>query len=192
LIYDRCEPQPEAWVCDDCVTAPERYAEMLKRRDEEEALSEARAQTERLKKLADEQERIRKQLRYTQDQDNHIIFARAVVLLKPFGETELLELFVIERRNPLPPHEPEEIYLKLGRTGGKILISEEPITENSRQAVNEIAKNFISFKDKRFQEVFKLTKWLPLSEYEKQVKNYTLPKEWIRFRGWVWKTHPVE
>lgn len=192
LIYDSCEPAPEAWVCEDCVTAPQRYAEMLKKRDEEEALREARIQSERLKKLTDEKERIRKQLRYTQDQDNHILFARAIALLKPHGEIELLELFVIERRNPAPPYEAEEIYLKMGRIGGKILISEEPITENSKQIINEFAKDVIRIKNRVHQEVLKLTKWLPLAEYEKQIKNYTLPKEWIRFRGWVWKTQPID
>lgn len=192
LIYHECSPQPDEWVCDHCRTAPERAAAMLKKRDEQEASRQAWEQSERLKKIADEQEKTRKRLRYTHDHDNHILFARAIMLLKPFGETELLELFVVERRSPEPPYTPEELYLKLGRTGGQILISEEPITENSRQAVNEFAKNLVRLKEKRNQEVLKLTAWLPLSEYEKQIKNFTFPKEWKRFQGWVWKTHPVE
>lgn len=187
LIYENCFPPPEDWICDTCLRAPEDYAEQLKKREEEEALREAREQSERLKKILDEGEKVRRQLRYTQDQDNHILKAKAIVLLKPFGDTELVELFVIERHNPEPPYKPEEIYLKLGRIGGQILISEEPMTENSKRTIYEFYKRWVKSKEKPMQKVYHLTDWVTKSEFEKLVSNYAIPYEWRKFQGWIRK-----
>lgn len=177
LIYDKCFPLPDEWICDGCQTAPEKYAEYLKKQEECEALREAGEQSERLKKISDEREKAQKQLLYTQDQDNHIIKAKAIILLKPFGETELLELFVIERQNPEPPYKPEEIYLKMNRIGGRILISEEPITENSKRNIFEFYKKWVKTREKPMQKLFHLTDWINKSELEKAIKNYTIPYE---------------
>ncbi len=187
LNYDNCYPPPEEWVCENCQTAPEEYAEQLKKRDELEASREAQAQSERLKKISDEREKVRKQLCYLQDQDNRIIKAKAVVLLKPFGETDLLELFVIERHNPEPPYNPEEIYLKLGRIGGQILISEEPINEVSKKNIFEFYKTWVKGKEKPMQKVYHLTDWIDKAEFENLVINYVIPYEWKRFQGWIKK-----
>lgn len=187
LIYDNCYPLPEEWVCDSCKTAPEEYVERLKNRDEQEALREAQAQSDRLKKISDEREKVRKQIRYTQDHDNHIIKAKAIVLLKPFGATELLELFVIERHNPEPPYTLEEIYLKAGRIGGQILISEDPITEHSKRNIFEFYKNWMKAKEKPMQKVYHLTDWIDKTKFENLVNNYSIPFEWKRLQGWIKK-----
>jgi hypothetical protein len=46
------------------------------------------------------------------------------MIFVPLPGLELLELFVIRHDNPESPYTPEEIYLKLGKIGGKILIAE--------------------------------------------------------------------
>lgn len=58
LIYDNCHSLPAAWVCESCQSAPEEYAERLKKREEAEALREAQAQSERLKKISEEKEKL--------------------------------------------------------------------------------------------------------------------------------------
>lgn len=180
LNYENCFPLPDEWVCDGCQTAPDKYAEHLQKQQEREA----REQSERLKRISDERNKAQKQLLYTQDQDNHIIKSKAIILLKPLGETELIELFVIERHNPEPPYKLEEIYLKLGRIGSQILISEEPITENSKRNLFEFYKRWLKGKEQPLQKVYHLTDWVTLSELEKTVSKYSLPYEWRKFQGW--------
>lgn len=56
LIYHKCFPVPEVWVCERCCRAPE----FLREFEERQAMREAGIQSENLKKLSDEREKERK------------------------------------------------------------------------------------------------------------------------------------
>lgn len=181
LIYDKCFPVPEDWVCERCQRAPE----FLKELEERQAMREAEIQSEKLRQISDEREKERKKLRYFQAQDNHIIKAKALFFLKPLGEKELIELFVIQRHNADLPTKVEEIYLKLGRYAGKILISEEPITADSKRIIFEFFKDWYRLQKRLNQMVYDVTDWVEISEFEKLLSNSKLPYEWKRLQGWV-------
>lgn len=60
LIYHACFPTPDEWICNDCLEAPERYAERLKEIEEQKAIREAEERTQQLKRIAVEREKERK------------------------------------------------------------------------------------------------------------------------------------
>lgn len=185
LIYDKCYPVPEEWICDICRRYPEEYARKQQEREELRAMREAEIQSDRIKKLSDEREIERKTLRYFQDMDNHIIKAKAIYLLKPLGEKELVELFVIQRHHPDLPTKAEEIYLKSGRFAGKILISEEPIKTDSKRIIFDFFKDWYGIQKRLNQKVYDVSDWVEMPEFEKLLSNYKLPFEWKRLQGWI-------
>lgn len=185
LIFDNCYPKPKDWICDACLTGPEEYGEQLAKREEQMALREAQEISTRLKRISDEREYLQRQLMYAQGADNHVIKAKAIVLLKSLGETEYIELFVISRHHSEPPYNKEEIYLKEGKYGGKILISEQPVTDNSKRNIYEFYKDWIKNKELLHQKVCHLTDWVTLSEFEKLTPTRFIPYQWKLLQGWT-------
>lgn len=111
--------------------------------------------------------------------------AIAVIWLKPFGNTEIFELFVIERHNSEYPYEPQEIYLKVGEFDGKIIASEEPITENSKRIIFESYKEWHREKQTFSRTAVEITGWVTESELKSLRTKYEElnPYEW---RGGYW------
>jgi hypothetical protein len=179
LIFDSCYPQPNEWICEYCKKAPEEYAERL-------AIQEAKERTERLKRISDEREKERKKESYWNKDDNQVIFAKRILLLKPLAEYELIDIFVIRRDSSEPPYKPEELYLKEGRVGGKILISEEPITDNSKEIIKDFYRDWLKVRSIGVSEVVHVTKWVNKSEFDRLITNYVMSYRWHSIlRKWI-------
>ena len=178
LAFENCFPMPEIWTCESCLKAPEQFSER-----------QAAEEKERIEKLAIVNERRAEETRrqkYTNQFDNKVLFAKAILFLRRLAESEYVELFVIRRDNQEPPYKPEEIYLRLGRYGGKILISEEPINNNSKEEIKQFFRDWLLVKSRGAQEIVHVTNWVEEGEFNKLTANYVNPYNWHPvLRKWI-------
>ena len=122
------------------------------------------------------------------EKPHRVVKAKAMMLLKPLGQTELLELFVVQRDDPEPPFAPTEIQLILGGESGQILITEEPVTIDSKRLIFEFYKRWLKDLESPQIKIHHLTDWVEPAEFETLTADYALPFEWKRLQGWLKKT----
>lgn len=181
LAYENCFPMAESWTCESCLKAPEQFAER-------QAAAEEKERLEKLAIINERRAEETRQRKYTNQFDNKVLFAKAILFLRRLAESEYVELFVVRRDNSEPPYKSEELYLKLGKYGGKILISEEPITDNSKEEIKQFFRDWLLVKSRGAQEVVHITNWIEESEFDRLTANYANPYAWHPvLRKWVFK-----
>lgn len=115
-----------------------------------------------------------------------MLFDKAILFLRRLAESEFIEIFVIRRDDSEPPYKPEELYLRLGRYSGKILISEEPLNDNSTEEIKQFYRDWLLVKSRGAQEVIHITNWIEESEFSKFTANYLNPYVWHPvLRKWI-------
>lgn len=181
LAFEKCFPMPEIWTCESCLKAPEQFSER-------QAAAEEKERLERMAVINEQRAEEARQRKYTNQFDNKVLFAKAILFLRRLAETEYVELFVVRRDSSEPPYKPEELYLKSGRYGGKILISEDPIGDNSKEEIKQFFRDWLLIKSRGAQEVVHVTSWIEEGEFNKLTANYVNPYTWHPvLRKWVLK-----
>ena len=97
------------WVCEHCLTAPERYIERVKeriRRDDERRREQAKVDAER-----------REQIAQYYGTKNWIKFVKVVFVYRDGGSIDKHELHICERTDKYPSNQVAAVFLRYGREG---------------------------------------------------------------------------
>lgn len=171
IHVEKYHPEPAPWTCEYCLEGPERRARQQALYDEHLARENDKEIREKLNRLSEEKNQAEIQRRYSDKNDNKILYGRAIITESRFGEKEYHELFVVERSSSEPPYKPEELYVKLGRYGGEILIREDPITKEAKDSIKDYCRKWIEYKTGAKVKTFK-TDWLKENEFDKIIDEF--------------------
>jgi hypothetical protein len=168
LAYKRISPMSEPWTCWKCLNE-------AKQRNKERARAQIR-ETNRMPHLERQRRETaeRKNL-YLDSANNRILGARAIEFTSFQGKRRRYDLFVAERYAD-GSAEPAEVYIKNGKYGADIILSQEPADEEGKYRLNAGFRDWLNDMRKNSLAVKEHTQgWVTETEFERAIAELDSP-----------------